>query len=267
MERAPGARAIACASEAAALGLFMVAASSMTVLLEHPSSPVRGALPDAFSRRALMGLSMGLTAAALIYSPLGHLSGAHMNPAVTLTFLRLGRIAPRDATGYVAAQFLGGWLGAVLAASALRPWIAHPAVNHVATMPGALGAGGAFGGELVISFVMMLAVLAMSSDARRAPLTGLVAGALVATFITVEAPLSGMSMNPARTLGPDLVRGLSPGFWIYATAPLAGMLAAAETFARARGLHAVACATLHHDHSRCVFGCLPRAEVPGPAAI
>ena len=101
--------------EVAGLGLFMVSAAVMTTILEHPSSPVRQALPGAFTRRVLMGLAMGLTAASLTYSPWGRRSGAHFNPAVTLTFFRLGKIARRDAAFYVGSQFVGGVAGIVAA--------------------------------------------------------------------------------------------------------------------------------------------------------
>jgi aquaporin Z len=77
----------------------------------------------------------------------------------------------------------------------------------------------------------------------------------VALFITEEAPLSGMSMNPARSLGPDIIGQTWRGLWIYFVAPPLGMLAAAEVFVRIRGHHAVLCAKLHHDHRNCVFGC------------
>ena len=145
--------------EAAGLALFMLSAATMTTLLEHPASPIRHALPDALVRRMLMGVAMGATAAALIYSPWGRRSGAHFNPAVTLTFLRLGKVARRDALFYGAAQFAGGVLGIAAAAAALRPWIADAAVNYVATTPGAGGEHAAFAGELAISFVLMLTVL------------------------------------------------------------------------------------------------------------
>ena len=81
--------------EVAGLGLFMVSAATMTALLEHPASPARALVPDPTMRRAAMGLAMGLTAAALIYSPWGRRSGAHNNPAVPLTFFRLGQISGR----------------------------------------------------------------------------------------------------------------------------------------------------------------------------
>jgi aquaporin Z len=241
--------------EVAGLGLFMLSAATMTSLLEHPDSPVRRLLTDATMRRAAMGVAMGLTAAALIYSPWGRRSGAHNNPAVTLTFLRLGKISSRDALGYVTAQFIGGALGIAAAAMLLRPWIAHPSVNFVATMPGASGAAAALVAEAAISFVMMLVVLTASSHARWTRFTGVMAALLIACFITIEAPLSGMSMNPARTLGPGLVGDMFHGIWIYFVAPPLGMLGAAEVVTRLRHRHPIGCAKLYHDSGHCIFGC------------
>lgn len=241
--------------ELVALGTFMVSAATMTVVLEHPQSPMRGAIADPMMRRMLMGIAMGLTAASIIYSPWGRRSGAHINPAVTLTFFRLGKITRHDATAYVAAQFAGGVLGIGIASLALTRWISDPAVNYVATAPGLFGHAAAFAGEALISFVMMLVVLAASNQRRVAPFTGVIVAMLIATFITLEAPLSGMSMNPARSLGPDVVGDMWRGLWIYFVAPPLGMLAAAETFVRVRGRLAVRCAKLHHDGGPCIFNC------------
>ena len=230
-------------------------------LLEHPDSPVRTLLTDATTRRAAMGVAMGLTAAALIYSPWGRRSGAHINPAVTLTFFRLGTISSRDALGYVTAQFVGGAAGIAAAAIPLRPWIAHPSVNYVATIPGANGSGTAFVAEAAISFVMMLVVLIASNHARWARFTGVLAALLIAGFITIEAPLSGMSMNPARTVASALFAGRWTAVWIYFVAPTAGMLLAAETYVRAGKRRAVHCAKLHHDDRvRCIF-CRPLPQL------
>ena len=241
--------------EVAGLGLFMLSAASMTSLLEHPASPVRELLPDPTMRRAAMGVAMGLTAAGLIYSPWGRRSGAHNNPAVTLTFFRLGKISGRDALGYITAQFIGGAAGIALAALLLRPWIAHPAVNYVATVPGPRGSATAFVAEAAISFVMMLVVLTASSQPKVSRFTGLIAALLIAAFITVEAPLSGMSMNPARTLGPGLIGDMFHGVWIYFVAPPLGMLAAAEVVGYQRHRLSIRCAKLYHDAGHCVFGC------------
>jgi aquaporin Z len=109
--------------------------------------------------------------------------------------------------------------------------------------------------ELVISFLLMTTVLNVSNS-RHAKFTGLAAGLAVATFILVEAPISGMSMNPARSLGPAVVSGNFRHLWIYFVAPPAGMLLAAEAFVRRRGLHRVLCAKLNHAGAGpCIFHC------------
>jgi aquaporin Z len=242
--------------EAAGLGIFMISACVFGTLLGHPTSPVVHAVPSPLARRALMGVAMGLTAIALIYSPWGRRSGAHFNPATTLTFWRLGKVASADALLYGAAQAIGGLAGIVLAAALLGALLADRDVNYVATLPGSVGPLGAFVAEVVITFVLMSVVLSVSNNARMARLTGLCTGALVATYITVEAPLSGMSMNPARSLASAVPAGAWTPLWIYFTAPPLGMLLAAELFVRRRGLASVFCAKLHHDTThRCIFRC------------
>jgi aquaporin Z len=112
--------------EALCLALFMVSAAAFATLFQHPSSPLAAWGAPGLVRRIPMGLAMGLTAIALIYSPMGARSGAHMNPAVTVTFLRLGKITPADAAGYIAAQFAGGAIGLVVAVGLLGGLPARP---------------------------------------------------------------------------------------------------------------------------------------------
>ena len=97
--------------EAAELGLFMISAGLFTILLHHPDSPILSFIPSEFTRRMLTGIAMGSTAIALVFSPLGKRSGAHFNPAVTLTFWRLGKVKNWDAVFYIVAQFIGGIAG------------------------------------------------------------------------------------------------------------------------------------------------------------
>ena len=242
--------------EAWGLGLFMVSACSFGVLLEHPASPVHQAIPDAFARRVLMGTAMGLTAIGNVFSPWGKRSGAHTNPSVTLTFARLGKIQPVDAVFYTIAQFIGGVTGIFVAASLLTSFISHQRVNYVATVPGNQGAGVAFAAEVVISFILMSVVLRVSNSQKLSRFTGLFAGVLVATFISFEAPFSGMSMNPARSFGSALPSQAWSAVWIYFTAPPLGMLLAAELYLRLRGSNRVFCAKLHHHNdNRCIFRC------------
>lgn len=243
--------------EAAGLGLFMVSACLVTVLLEYPPSLVHQALPDPWVRRLLIGIAMGLTAISLIYSPLGKRSGAHLNPAVTLTFLRLGKVEPWDALFYIVAQFAGGALGVMLAAMLLGSMrIADGAVNYAVTLPGAPGTGIALVAELAISCVLMLTVLTVSNRQSLNRYTGLFAGALVACYITFEAPLSGMSMNPARTVASALPAHVWTDVWIYFLAPPLGMLLAAQIYLAWQGRHSILCCKLHHENdSRCIFRC------------
>jgi aquaporin Z len=248
--------------EAVAIGTFMVSAAVFAAVLYHPSSPFSGAISNELARRALMGLAMGATAVAIIYSPWGQRSGAHMNPAVTLTFFRLGKVAPSDFVGYITAQFIGAIVGIAAAALALGGLVSDPSVNYVTTLPGPPGDVVAFAAEALISFVLMLTVLTVSNHPRAAPFTGVCAGLLVWTYITVEAPLSGMSMNPARTFGSALLARDFPGLWIYFTAPPLGMLLAAELYTRRFGVQRVLCAKLHHPHNGpCIFGCGASAPV------
>jgi aquaporin Z len=239
------------AIEAALLGAFMVSACCFGVLLEHPDSPVHRAVGDPFLRRVLMGLGMGATAVAIIYSPWGGRSGAHINPATTLTFWRLGRIRGADVAGYVGAQLVGAVVGVALASALLGSRLAHTSVSFVVTRPGQWGSLVALVGEIVISAILM-AVVVMLGGSRLARFTGLVVGLLVATYITVEAPISGMSMNPARSFGSAWGAGQWDGFWIYVAGPLLGMSLGATLAARARPRPA--CPKLHHPVSqRCIF--------------
>jgi aquaporin Z len=255
------------ACEGACLGAFMLSAIAFNALLGHPGSPVRAAVPGELARRFLMGLAMGGTLLAIVYSPLGRRSGAHMNPALTLTFWRLGKVRTPDALLYALAQFLGGAGGAALAALLLRPWLADPAVGYATTVPGPAGLVWAFVAEVGITFLLVSVVLRVSNGPH-ARLTGLCAAALVCLYITFEAPLSGMSMNPARTLASALPAGDYHALWVYFVAPPLGMLGAAEAYVRLRpgGLRAVLCAKLHHDHRYpCPFNCGYCRHEPAPA--
>lgn len=239
--------------EAAGLGIFMVSAVVFTTILEHPSSAVQQAIADPFLRRMLIGMAMGLTAICIIYSPWGKQSGAHINPSVTLTFFRLGKVKPWDAIFYIIAQFIGGLVGVLLMAVAVKGATTHPSVNYVVTIPGMSGVSVAFISEFIISFILMSMILIVSNTLSIARFTGLFAGILVATYITLEAPLSGMSMNPARTFGSALPANIWTALWVYFTAPPLGMLLAAEVYLRVKGAKSVLCAKLHHQNDkRCI---------------
>jgi aquaporin Z len=213
-----------------ALGMFMISASAVTTWLEYPGAWLNRAIDSAALRLALIGLCMGGTAVALIYSPWGRRSGAHMNPSVTLAFLSLGRIAPVNALLYIVAQFVGGYLGVLISLALLGPPFTHPAVRYIVTLPGPAGPWVAFTAEFAISFVMMFAILMISNAARWSRYTGVAAGILITSYVYFESPLSGFSMNPARTFASALPAQLWSGWWIYFTAPVIAMWLAARAF-------------------------------------
>ncbi|MEZ5429390.1 MAG: aquaporin [Pyrinomonadaceae bacterium] len=240
--------------EAWGLGVFMISACVFGVILFHPDAPLSGL--SLFWRNLLMGLAMGLTAVGIFCSPWGKRSGAHINPAVTLTFLRLRKIVPWDAFFYIAAQFAGGVGGVLLSWLILGDLLEDAGVNFVVTVPGKTGAGAGFAAEVIISFLMMTMVLFTANSLRLSRFTPFFAGFLVAFYITFENPFSGMSMNPARSFGSSVVAGVWTGWWIYFIAPPLAMLAASEVYLRARGLKKVYCAKFHHhNRKRCIFKC------------
>jgi aquaporin Z len=201
-----------------------------------------------------MGLAMGMTAIALIYSPWGRQSGAHLNPATTFSFWLLGKIATWDAAFYIAAQFIGGLAGVGMIAVLLEERFTLPPVRMIVTIPGANGPVLAFVAESLLSFCTMVVVLVMTNTPHLARFTGLAVGALIVAYITFEAPLSGFSMNPARTLASALPANTWNSIWIYFSAPLLGMLTAAVLYVRMAGLGRIRCAKLQHDDTkRCIF--------------
>ena len=177
-----------------------------------------------------------------------------MNPALTLTFLSLGKIALWDAVFYIAAQFAGGVSGVLLSAAIMGPALKE--VRFVATAPGPMGPWVAFAAEFSISFLLVAVVLTVSNSRRLTRFTPWVAGFLVATYISIESPISGMSMNPARTLGSAVPAGIWTAIWVYFLAPPIGMLAAGQIYRHWRGTHRIFCAKFHHHNDqRCIFRC------------
>jgi len=207
-----------------ALGMFMISATFFAGFLELPQLPARHLIADPFVRRWLGGCAMGVTLVCLVYSGWGRRSGAHMNPAVTLTFLYLKKISRCDAAWYIAAQFAGGAAAMLLFKTLFPAFTAAPEVNYVLTRPGMAGIATAFLAEVAISLGMILTVLYSSDYKKTAPYTGVLAGLLLMLYITFESPLSGTSMNPARSIASALAAENFDYQWIFLTAPLIGML-------------------------------------------
>ncbi|HLZ73168.1 MAG TPA: MIP family channel protein [Dehalococcoidia bacterium] len=171
-----------------------------------------------------IGLSFGLAVGAMIYA-IGHISGAHINPAVTLAFTLTRHFPLRDVPGYLGAQ-LAGAAAASLVTKGLYGNVAHLG----ATLPGH-GAGQALALEGVLSFFLMFVIMAVATDTRAVGEAAAIAiGGYVALAATFAGPIAGASMNPARSFGPALVSNDWTAWWVYWLGPIAGALAGALAY-------------------------------------
>lgn len=216
--------------EAWGLGVFMISACLFTIMLEHPLMPLNQLLHDAWQRRIIMGIAMGFTGFLILASRWGKISGAHINPAVTLTMLRLGRISKLDACMYIPFQILGGLAGVWISSLFTGNLLSNTHVDYAVTIPGIYGIKGALLGESCISVIIMTMVLIFSSIKRLSSYIPAVAGILIGLYVILESPFSGFGMNPARTLASAIPSGNWNGWWIYMTVPVVSMLAVAEVF-------------------------------------
>ena len=167
-----------------------------------------------------IALTFGLIVLAMIYC-FGDVSGAHMNPAVTIGFAAAGRSEWQTVPGYITAQLLGA-----LAASGLLKFLFPANARLGATLPAGAVAQ-SFVLEIVLAFFLMLVVLSVSTGAREKGVTaGIAIGAIIALEAMFAGPISGASMNPVRSLAPALVSGHLENVWLYLTAPVLGALLA-----------------------------------------
>ena len=184
-------------------------------------------LPQPWLRRAVTGLLFGTTGGLLALSPVGRVSGAHINPVVTLAFWWRGTLEARHVPAYLAAQLLGAVAGAL----PLLLWGGVGAPMHFGTTaPGPWGAWAAVGGELVTTFALVAGLLTFTGHRSLRPYTPLYLPALYALMVALEAPVSGTSTNPARSLGPAVIAWHWPAFWVYLLGPLLGAALAVLVF-------------------------------------
>ena len=242
-------------AEAAGIAFFVACSGLLAMLIKYPGSPVHQALPDnELLRRGLIGLGVCCVLVLIVYSPWGKRSGAHINPAVTLAFWQLGKIKPADALWYVLAQVAGAIGAAQVLKHVCGDWYAHPTIKYNVTQPAGptlLAALVAFGAEFLMAFLLMQVTLYCLHSARLKEWTGWLLGALLALYVTFEAPLSGMSVNPARTLGTAVAAGRYEALWVYWLAPPLAMWLATVAFRRFHHGQPLECAIL--------AGCAPAA--------
>ncbi|MBI4819832.1 MAG: aquaporin [Deltaproteobacteria bacterium] len=236
--------------EGALIGVLMISIGGAVTLFEYPRSPAFHLVPSDVARRCLIAAIVGVTVTALVYSPWGQRTGAHMNPAVTLAFLGLAKVSRWDAVFYIVSQFAGGLVGVVLVSAVFGAAFTEAPVAYAKTLPGLGGTSLSFFAELVIAACLMLTILEFANS-KRARWTGVAVGALIAAAIALEAPISGMSINPARTFASAAPVMAWDHLWLYFVAPVLGTLLGAQIF-NALGRRA-RCAKLHHAHGvRCI---------------
>ena len=206
---------------AEALGTFMLVGVG-------PGAVMVAAKTGAFGVPGI-ALAFGLVV-TIVVAATGHLSGAHINPAVTIGFWSVRRFPSRDVVPYIVAQCVGA-----VAASAALGWILGPVGNFGATLP-ALTVGRAFAVEAGYSAILGFVIIAVATDERTprgvAPFA---IGATVFAGALVTGPLTGGSFNPARSLGPAVVGGIWTTHWLYWLAPIGGMMIAMRVYELLRG--------------------------------
>jgi len=249
-------------AEAAGTSLLVLGALSAVAFVLGENSPVAQIVSSTSVRLLLAGLLVGATVALIAVSPLGRLSGSHLNPAVTLALGVLGRVGARDVCGYLLAQFAGALLGALAfhllwggIALSVGGGVTHPSVAR----PVALAVEAGMTGLLVATILFFL------SRQRLARWTPLVVWMLLAVLIWRFSRYTGTSLNPARSEGPAVAFGDFSDLWIYLVAPIAGALAVATAWRRTRPSMHPKTAKLFHDAR---YPCAFSSEIPamGPDA-
>jgi aquaporin Z len=215
-------------AELAGTALLVLVGLSVVIADFGQGSPVVALLPDAGARRLVTGFLFGATGALVALSPLGRESGAHINPVVSLGFWLMGKIRGRHALGYALAQLVGAVLGAL----PLLAWGAMGrSVQFGATVPGAgFGSNWALMGEAVTTFALIAGLFLFVGHRKLRPFTPALFPLLYALMVFWEAPVSGTSTNPARSLGPAVIAWAWRGWWIYWLGPLIGALLAVAMY-------------------------------------
>jgi len=242
--------------EGTEIGVLMLSTCIWGTLIYGYESPLKSlGLSQAF-KSTLMGTAVAITTFLIIRSPFGRRSGAHFNPAVTFTFLWLGRIHRWDAVYYIAVHFAGAVVGVLAARQILGLRLSAPSVRYMVTLPGQYGSPAAFIGEFLLSGLLMSTVLYASNHRLLARLTPALVALLTIFYFLLSSSISGFSVNPARSFSSALFAWIWQGIWIYFLAPCLGMLTAAAVYIRRMGLDHVYCAKVFHDmRSPCPFPC------------
>ena len=242
--------------EGTEIAVLMLGTCICGTLLYSRNSPLERFELSGLLRALLMGIGVALTTLLIITSPLGRRSGAHMNPAITLTYYWLGRIHHWDAACYMAAHFAGAAAGVLMAREILGMGLSDPPVLYLITVPGSFGSPGALLCEFAFASALMGVVLCTSNHRFWSRYTPIFVALLTVFYYSVSPSIAGFSLNPARSFASALFAWTWRGIWIYFLAPGVGMITAATIYVRIMGPNSVYCAKVFHDlRSTCPFPC------------
>jgi aquaporin Z len=234
--------------EALGLAIFMISACFFSAMLFSEKSSWFHLIPGETVRNVLMGVLMGLTALFIFYSRWTAPSGSQINPAVTLTFLRLHKMCRYDALFFIIFQFIGGTVAVYLMRLLMGSILTDAPINSAVTIPGKLGTTAAFITEFTIAFITMSMILFTSNHLKFKKYTQISAACFVCIWVIVAGPISGFGMNPARTFASALPANVWTGFWIYVIVPVAGMLTAAEFYLLVKKKHGATLRVVHRQY-------------------
>jgi len=208
------------ASELIGTALLVFVGLSIVIALWGHDAPLSALPISAGARRLLNGFLFGWVGAIIAFSPIGKMSGAHINPAMTFAFWLEGKLQWRDASCYVLAQLVGAALGAMALlvwgfVGSSDEWGASLPDSHVPWWLPVVG-------ETICTFLLVILIFVFAAHKGTQPFTPLVNPPLFAVLTWLEAPLSGASANPARSFGPALVGGIWQGWWVYWVGPCLG---------------------------------------------
>jgi len=236
---------------------FIFAGLSAVVFNLGDNSPVEQIIPSQGGRLLLTGLLFSGSVSLFAISPLGKLSGAHVDPVVSLAFGMLNKLAVRDVVGYAIAQFSGAAFGAFLLVLVWGDYA--ETVNNGMTLPQpGYSLWTVFAVEVLITFTLVLSILLFVSSRKLMHWTPLMTWLLIAIIVRLTAPITGTSLNPARSFGPALVSWNWRHQWIYFAAPTLGAFIAVFAFRLIcrgrRGRREALVGKLYHvPHYPCIF--------------
>lgn len=211
-------------SEMIGTGLLLLLGLSSVIFMFAESSVFVALVPSLTLRRILNGFIFGSIGAAIALSPIGKISGAHINPIVTMGFWLMGKLTGRSAIGYCIAQFLGALLGSI----PLILWgQMGRSINYAVTVPGAgYSTTVVIVGEVATTFCLITYLCLFLAFQSLRKYTPFFIPFLFAIMVPLEAGISGISVNPARSFGPSVISGVWTGWWIYWVGPILGGLLA-----------------------------------------